>query len=88
MNDATPQEMTEAVRRLHRSGRGVTGIKALGSSQVTGREVAAALRFAFRDPYVYATRVGMTFESELEANVALWRRARVKRRPISPRRAS
>jgi hypothetical protein len=50
--------------------------------------VAAALRYAFRYPYVNAICVGMTSESELEANVALWRRARAKRRPISPRRAS
>jgi aryl-alcohol dehydrogenase-like predicted oxidoreductase len=81
MKDATPKEMTEAVKRLHRSGRGVYGIKALGSGQVTGQaEVAAALRYAFRYPYVHATCVGMTSESELEANVALWRRARAKRR--------
>ena len=89
MKDATPKEMTDAVKRLYRSGRGVYGIKALGSGQVTGQaEVAAALRYAFRYPYVHATCVGMTSESDLEANVALWRRARVKRRPISPRRAS
>ena len=80
MKDATPKEMTEAVRRLYRSGRGVYGIKALGSGQVTEpAEVAAALRFAFRYPYVHATCVGMTSESELEANVAMWRRARAKR---------
>ena len=89
MKDATPKEMTDAVKRLYRSGRGVYGIKALGSGQVAGQaEVAAALRYAFRYPYVHATCVGMTSESDLEANVALWRRARVKRRPISPRRAS
>ena len=80
MKDATPKEMTEAVKRLYRSGRGVYGIKALGSGQVTEpAEVAAALRFAFRYPYVHATCVGMTTEAELEANVAMWRRARAKR---------
>jgi len=89
MKDATPKEMTEAVKRLYRSGRGVTGIKALGSGQVTGRaEVAAALRYAFRYPYVHATCVGMTSDSELEANVAAWRRARARRQAITPRRAS
>jgi len=89
MKDATPKEMTDAVKRLYRSGRGVYGIKALGSGQVTGEaQVAAALRFAFRYPYVHATCVGMTSESELEANVAIWRRERAKRRGISPRRAS
>ena len=73
--------MTEAVKRLYRSGRGVYGIKALGSGQVTGQaEVAAALRYAFRYPYVHATCVGMTSESELEANVGIWRRARERRR--------
>ena len=89
MKDATPKEMTDAVKRLYRSGRGVYGIKALGSGQVTGQaEVAAALRYAFRYPYVHATCVGMTSESELEANVAIWRRARARRRRLSPRRAS
>lgn len=84
MKDATPKEMALAVERLHRSGRGVYGMKALGSGQVTGQaEVAAALRYAFRFPYVHATCVGMTSESELEANVGLWRRARARRRRSS-----
>jgi len=81
MKDATPKEMTEAVKRLHRSRRGVYGMKALGSGQVTGQaEVASALRYAFRYPYIHAACVGMTSAAELEANVAIWRRVRARRR--------
>ncbi len=77
MKDAAPAEMTEAVKQLHRSGRGLYGMKALGSGEVTGRAaVAAALRYAFRYPYVQATCVGMTSLAELEVSVAVWRRAR------------
>jgi aryl-alcohol dehydrogenase-like predicted oxidoreductase len=81
MKDATPAEMTVAVRRLHRSGRGVYGMKALGSGQVTAPSgVAAALRYAFRYPYVHAICVGMTSEAELAANAALWRRGLTRAR--------
>lgn len=76
MKDASPAEMTEAVRRLYRSGRGVYGMKALGSGQVTEPgEVAAALRHAFGYPYAHAICVGITSQAELEADVAVWRRA-------------
>jgi aryl-alcohol dehydrogenase-like predicted oxidoreductase len=76
MKDASPAEMTEAVRRLYRSGRGVYGMKALGSGQVTGEAaVASALGYAFRYPYAHAICVGITSEAELEADVAVWRAA-------------
>lgn len=73
MKDATPREMSAAIRQLYRSRRGVYGMKALGSGQVTGDQVAPALRWAFRFPYVHAICVGMTTAQELQANVALWR---------------
>lgn len=80
MKDASPTEMTKAVKRLYQSGRGIYGMKALGSGEVTGKtEVAAALRYAFRYPYTHATCVGITTEAELEADVAIWRR--LTRRP-------
>jgi aryl-alcohol dehydrogenase-like predicted oxidoreductase len=90
MKDASPIEMTKAVKRLYRSGRGIYGMKALGSGEVTGKtEVAAALRYAFRYPYTHATCVGITTEAELEADVAIWRQARQdsrrSRRPSSDR---
>jgi len=85
MKDATPKEMTGAVKRLRRSGRGVYGMKALGSGQVTGQaEVASALRYAFRYPHIHAACVGMTSEAELEANVAIWRRARRRSSGLRP----
>jgi len=85
MKDASPAEMTAAVRNLYRSGRGVYGMKALGSGQVTEpAAVTAALRYAFRYRYAHATCVGITSEAELEADVASWRRARKPTR--SPRR--
>ena len=69
--------MTRAVRRLHRSGRGVYGMKALGSGQIAGDSaVASALRYAFRYRYAHAICVGITSEEELEADVAIWRRLR------------
>ena len=76
MEDASPAEMTVAVQRLYQSGRGVYGMKALGSGEVTGRAaVASALRYAFHYPYAHAICVGITSEAELQADVAIWRRA-------------
>ena len=80
MKDASPPEMTEAIKALYRSGRGVYGMKALGSGQVREPQaVAAALSYAFRYPYAHAICVGITSSAELEADVGLWRRA--SRRP-------
>jgi aryl-alcohol dehydrogenase-like predicted oxidoreductase len=72
MKDATTREMQAAIRGLYRSGRGVYGMKALGSGQVTGAQAAPALRWAFRFPYVHSFCVGMTSVEELRTNVALW----------------
>ena len=48
VKDASPAELTAVVQPLYRSGRGVYGMKALGSGQVTEpRAVASALRYAF-----------------------------------------
>ena len=88
MKDASPGEMTEAVKQLYRSGRGIYGMKALGSGAVTGKtEVAAALRYAYRYPYTHATCVGITSLPELETDVEVWRRAgtarkRSRRKPL------
>lgn len=92
MKDAAPAEMTRAVRRLYRSGRGVYGMKALGSGQVTApRQVAAALRYAFAYPHAHAICVGITSEAELGADVAVWRavhRAARRRGGLAARTAS
>lgn len=81
MKDASPAEMTRAIRRLYRSGRGVYGMKALGSGQVTGQvAVASALRYAFCYPYVHAICIGMTSQAELETDVTIWRRAKQHRK--------
>lgn len=73
MKDATPREMRAVVRQLYRSGRGVYGMKALGSGEVTGVRVAPALRWAFRFPSAHSICVGMTTAEELRANVRIWR---------------
>ena len=73
MKDAKPREMAAVTRRLYQSGRGVYGMKALGSGQVTGAEVAPALRWAFRFRYAHSICVGMTTVEELRINVRLWR---------------
>lgn len=39
---AGPREMRTVIRRLYRTGRGVYGMKALGSGQVTGAEVSVS----------------------------------------------
>jgi aryl-alcohol dehydrogenase-like predicted oxidoreductase len=76
MKDASPAEMTRTVRRLYGSGRGVYGMKALGSGQVVGESaVASALRDAFRYRYAHAICVGITSEEELEVDAAIWRSA-------------
>lgn len=72
MKDAGPREMRAVIRRLYRRRRGVYGMKALGSGQVTGDQVAPALRWAFRFPYAHSICVGMTTVEELRENVALW----------------
>lgn len=77
MRDASPAEMTQATRALYRSGRGVYGMKALGSGQVTGKAaVAWALRYAFCYPHAHSICLGITSDAELETAVASWRRAR------------
>ncbi len=73
MKDAGPREMRTVIRRLYRTGRGVYGMKALGSGQVTGAEVAPSLRWAFRFPHVHSLCIGMTTVEELRTNVALCR---------------
>jgi aryl-alcohol dehydrogenase-like predicted oxidoreductase len=76
MKDASPAGMTRAVRQLYRSGRGVYGMKALGSGQVAGKAaVASALRYAFRYPYAHSICLGITSNAELETAVASWRHA-------------
>lgn len=76
MKDASPAEMTQAIRALYRSGRGVYGMKALGSGQVTGKAaVASALRYAFCYPYAHSICLGITSDAELETAIASWRRA-------------
>lgn len=72
MKDASPREMRAAIRRLYQNHRGVYGMKALGSGQVTGTGVAPALRWAFRFPYAHSLCVGMRTEEELRTNLALW----------------
>jgi aryl-alcohol dehydrogenase-like predicted oxidoreductase len=73
MKDAGPHEMHAAVRPLYESGRGVYGMKALDSGQVTGDKIAPALRWAFRFPHAHSICVGMTTAEELRVNVALCR---------------
>ena len=81
VKDASPAELTAVVQPLYRSGRGVYGMKALGSGQVTEpRAVASALRYAFGYPYAHAICVGITSEAELEADVAVWRARRSAQR--------
>ncbi len=75
MKDAGPAEMRVVVRRLYGSGRGVYGMKALGSGQVTGAQIVPALRWAFRFPYAHSLCVGMTTAEELRTNVRLCRRS-------------
>ena len=76
MKDASPAEMTRAIRRLYRTGRGVYGMKVLESGQVTEpKAVAIALQYAFRYPHVHAICLGITSEAELQADVRMWRRA-------------
>ena len=73
MKDARPLEMGAVIRRLYQSGRGVYGMKALGSGQVAGAEVAPSLRWAFRFRYAHSICVGMITVEELRSNVRLWR---------------
>lgn len=74
MKDARPPEMRAVVRQLYRNGRGVYGMKALGSGQITGARVGPALRWAFQFPWIHSLCVGITTSEELRADVAHWLR--------------
>src|SRR3989442_12710280 len=77
VKDASPAELTAVVQRLYRSGRGVYGMKALGSGQVTEpRAVGSALRYAFDLPYAHAICVRITSQAGLKAGVPGLRAAR------------
>jgi aryl-alcohol dehydrogenase-like predicted oxidoreductase len=76
MKDARPPEMRGVIRQLSRSGRGVYGMKALASGEITGARVGPALRWAFRFPWIHSLCVGMTTAEELRANVTLWHASR------------
>jgi aryl-alcohol dehydrogenase-like predicted oxidoreductase len=75
MKDARPPAMRGVIRQLYRSGRGVYGMKALGSGEITGARVGPALRWAFRFPWIHSLCVGMTTAEELRANVAAWHKS-------------
>src|SRR3989442_1729116 len=72
MKDASPAELTAVGQRLYPGGRGVYGMKALGSGPMTEPSaMAPALRYAFGYPDAPPICVGINSQVELQAGLPI-----------------
>jgi len=69
--DGTPEQMAEALTRLHGTGCGIFGMKALAGGHLH-RDAASALTYVLSQPFMDAVAVGMQDESEIDANIAFF----------------
>lgn len=69
--DGTPEQMAEALTRLHDTGCGIFGMKALAGGHLFG-DAAAALSYVLEQPFMDAVAVGMQDETEIDANIAFF----------------
>lgn len=72
MIDSGLQEMTEALGKARKSGKGIYAMKPLGGGHLRSN-AAAALKWIFRHPMIDSAVVGMTSENEISMNAALAR---------------
>ncbi|MBR5445986.1 MAG: aldo/keto reductase [Clostridia bacterium] len=69
--DGTAEQMAEALARLHETGCGIFGMKALAGGHLY-RDAADALAFVAEKPFMDAVAIGMQDESEVDANIAFF----------------
>lgn len=69
--DGTPPQMAAALTKLHHTGCGIFGMKALAGGHLH-RDPASALSFVLEAPFMDAVAVGMQDESEVDANIAFF----------------
>ncbi len=69
--DGTTEHMGEALARLHQTGCGIFGMKALAGGHLF-RDPADAFAFVLSKPYVDAVAVGMQSVAEIDGNLAFF----------------
>lgn len=69
--DGTPDDMAAALTKLHQTGCGVFGMKALAGGHLFGN-AAEAFQYVLDKPFIDAVAVGMQDESEIDANIAFF----------------
>ena len=69
--DGTPEQMAEALTRLHNTGCGIFGMKALAGGHLF-RDAASAFSHVLARPFMDAVAVGMQDETEVDANIAFF----------------
>ena len=67
--DGTPAQMAQALTRLHNTGCGIFGMKALAGGHLFQR-AEEALAYVLDQPFMDAVAVGMQDEAEIDANIA------------------
>jgi aryl-alcohol dehydrogenase-like predicted oxidoreductase len=71
--DASPAEVIPVLKRMHKSGKGVYGMKVMGAGQL-GHDPERALQFALNLDCLDAIVIGMEGEGEIDQNLDLLRR--------------
>jgi aryl-alcohol dehydrogenase-like predicted oxidoreductase len=71
--DAPPEEVIPVLERMHRSGKGIYGMKVMGAGQL-GNDPAHAMEYVLNLDCLDAIVIGMEDEGEIDANLDLLRR--------------
>ena len=69
--DGTPEQMALALTRLHDTGCGIFGMKALAGGHLF-QDAASAFSYVLSQPFMDAVAVGMQDEAEVDANIAFF----------------
>ena len=71
--DASPADVIRTMEQMAFAGKGIYGMKVLGMGKLAtdAESQREAIEFVMRLPCVHAMTIGMTSESEVEANVAV-----------------
>lgn len=69
--DGTAEDMAAALTKLHATGCGIFGMKALAGGHLY-KDAAEAFRYVLDKPFIDAVAVGMQDESEIDANIAFF----------------
>ncbi len=69
--DGTPADMAAVLTRLHDTGCGIFGMKALAGGHLF-QNAGEALTYVLEQPFMDAVAVGMQDEAEIDANIAFF----------------